>query len=68
MHELETIVRQLEAGRVGLDQTIQAYERGALLKQHCETLLGQAQAKIDGISGERPKKPPGRRRIGEPAR
>ena len=45
MHELETIVRQLEAGRVGLDQTIQAYERGALLKQHCETLLGQAQAR-----------------------
>jgi exodeoxyribonuclease VII small subunit len=67
MRELETIVRQLEAGRVGLEQSIQSYERGALLKHHCETLLGEAQAKIDAISGERPKSAQRRCRPGEPA-
>ena len=35
--ELEQIVRRLEAGQVKLDEAILSYERGALLKQHCET-------------------------------
>jgi exodeoxyribonuclease VII small subunit len=32
--ELETIVRQLEAGQGKLDDNISAYERGALLRAH----------------------------------
>ncbi len=35
--ELEQIVRRLEAGQVKLDEAILSYERGAQLKQHCET-------------------------------
>jgi exodeoxyribonuclease VII small subunit len=48
--ELETIVRELEDGRVKLDQAISAYERGAQLKAHCEKKLAEAKAKVDKIS------------------
>lgn len=47
--ELEKIVRTLEDGRGKLDDAIRAYERGALLKRHCEQKLREAQAKIDMI-------------------
>lgn len=46
---LEEIVRGLEAGDAKLDEAIQAYERGAALKQHCENKLREAQAKVDQI-------------------
>ena len=47
--ELDRIVRQLEDGRGRLDEAITSYERGALLKRHCETKLREAQAKVDRI-------------------
>lgn len=49
MAELETIVRRLEEGKGRLDDAISSYERGALLRRHCETKLKEAQAKIDKI-------------------
>lgn len=47
--ELETIVRQLEGGQGRLDEAIDAYSRGALLKRHCEAKLAEAQAKVERI-------------------
>jgi exodeoxyribonuclease VII small subunit len=47
--ELEQIVRRLEAGQVKLDEAIQCYERGALLKRHCEQKLSEAQQRVDRI-------------------
>ena len=47
--ELEGIVRRLESGQVKLDDAIQSYERGALLKQHCEKKLNEAQQRVDRI-------------------
>jgi exodeoxyribonuclease VII small subunit len=49
LEELEGIVRQLEAGRFRLDESIGAYERGAALKRHCEAKLGEAKAKVEKI-------------------
>lgn len=48
--ELDRIVRQLETGATRLDDSINAYERGALLKRHCESKLREAQAKVERIS------------------
>ena len=48
--ELEKIVRQLEGGQGGLEQAIDAYQRGVLLKRHCERKLAEAQAKIEQIA------------------
>lgn len=47
--ELEEIVRGLEDGSGALDAAIEAYERGAALKRHCESKLGEAQARVDKI-------------------
>ncbi len=47
--ELETIVRQLDDGTGKLDDAIAAYERGALLKRHCETKLKEAQARVEKV-------------------
>ncbi len=47
--ELEQIMRRLEAGSGKLDEAIQSYERGALLKRHCEAKLREAQARVDKI-------------------
>jgi exodeoxyribonuclease VII small subunit len=47
--ELEQIVRRLEGGQVRLDEAIQFYERGALLKRHCERKLNEAQQRVDRI-------------------
>lgn len=48
--ELEKIVRQMEDGKAKLEDAITAYERGILLKRHCEGKLREAQAKIEQIS------------------
>jgi exodeoxyribonuclease VII small subunit len=49
MAELEKIVRQLEEGKINLDDAITAYERGAALKQHAEEKLKNATARLDKI-------------------
>ncbi len=48
--ELEKLVKQLEDGKAKLDDAIGAYERGALLKRHCEAKLREAQARIEQIA------------------
>lgn len=47
--ELQSLVKTLEKGDSKLDQAIQAYERGAALKRHCENKLREAQMKVDRI-------------------
>ena len=48
--ELERIVDQLEGGNVPLDKSIAIYERGKSLKDHCEKLLKDAEARIEKIT------------------
>ncbi|GGC61950.1 exodeoxyribonuclease 7 small subunit [Chelatococcus reniformis] len=50
MAELEGIVKRLEEGRVDLEESIAIYERGEALKNHCESLLRNAEARIEKIS------------------
>jgi exodeoxyribonuclease VII small subunit len=49
LQELESIVQRLERGNVELEESISIYERGEALKKHCETLLQQAEARIEKI-------------------
>jgi exodeoxyribonuclease VII small subunit len=49
LHELEQIVKRLESGSGKLNDAIASYERGALLKRHCEAKLREAQARVDKI-------------------
>jgi exodeoxyribonuclease VII small subunit len=47
--ELEKIVRGLEGGQQKLEDAIAAYERGALLRRHCEAKLAEAEARVQAI-------------------
>ncbi len=49
LEELEAIVSRLEDGDIDLDKSIDAYERGAALKAHCDQKLAEAEARIDKI-------------------
>ena len=47
--ELERIVKGLEGGQQKLEDAITAYERGAVLRQHCEAKLAEAEARVQVI-------------------
>ncbi|HNQ91978.1 MAG TPA: exodeoxyribonuclease VII small subunit [Alphaproteobacteria bacterium] len=49
LEELDTIVRNLETGKISLEDSIEAYERGVALKNHCESKLRDARMKIEKI-------------------
>jgi exodeoxyribonuclease VII small subunit len=50
LKELESIVSRLERGDVELEESIAIYERGEALKQHCDRLLKQAEAKVEKLT------------------
>jgi len=47
---LEAIVRRLDSGEVELDAAVAAFERGVLLKRHCEKKLAEARERVDQIT------------------
>ncbi|MBO6281822.1 MAG: exodeoxyribonuclease VII small subunit [Alphaproteobacteria bacterium] len=48
--QLESIVRELESGRIKLDDAVEAYEKAVSLKKFCEEKLKAAQLKIEKIN------------------
>ena len=46
---LENLVRELEGGRIKLDDAVKAYEQATALKKICETKLENAKLKIEKI-------------------
>ena len=50
LKELEQILAEIEAGEIGLEQSLLKYERGNFLIQHCRGVLGAAQKQIELLS------------------
>jgi len=50
LKELEAIVGRLERGDVELEESIVIYERGEALRDHCDRLLRQAEAKVEKLT------------------
>ena len=48
--QLESIVRELEGGKIKLDDAVEAYEKDTALKKFCEEKLKAAQLKIEKIN------------------
>ena len=48
--QLENIVRDLEGGKIKLDDAVEAYEKATALKNFCEEKLRSAQLKIEKIT------------------
>lgn len=51
--ELEDIVKHLEEGKASLKDSVHLYERGTLLKKHCDKILESIQLKINQISADK---------------
>ena len=50
LKELEAIVGRLERGDVELEESIVIYDRGEMLREHCDRLLKQAEAKVEKLT------------------
>jgi exodeoxyribonuclease VII small subunit len=49
--ELDAVVRDLEDGRLGLDEALARYERGVALIQTCQSRLQAAEQRILMVTG-----------------
>ncbi len=49
--DLERIVRELEDGKIGLEDSLARYEQGVALLKHCYGQLRQAEQRIVELTG-----------------
>ena len=52
LEELEALVARMEDGKLPLEESLAAYQRGAQLIKYCESKLADAQARIAILDGE----------------
>jgi exodeoxyribonuclease VII small subunit len=52
LEELDALVRRMESGQLGLDDSIAAYQRGAELAKYCQARLAAAEEQIKVLDGE----------------
>lgn len=52
LEELDGLVRKMESGELGLDDSIAAYRRGAELARYCQSRLGAAELEIRKLDGD----------------
>ncbi|ADE29873.1 exodeoxyribonuclease VII small subunit [Rickettsia prowazekii] len=50
LRELEEIVKKIDTGQENLETAVNSFERGILLKNHCEKKLKEARLKIEKIT------------------
>ncbi|AFC71369.1 exodeoxyribonuclease VII small subunit [Rickettsia australis] len=50
LQELEEIVKKIDNGQESLEMAVNSFERGILLKNHCEKKLKEARLKIEKIT------------------
>lgn len=59
--ELEALVQKMEQGEMGLDDMVNAFERGQKLVQHCSAKLNEVERRIEllvkGADGQATTKP-----------
>ena len=52
LEELEALVARMEDGKLALEESLAAYQRGAELIRLCESKLADAQARIAILDGD----------------
>ena len=50
--ELEQIVQSMENGQLTLEDSLEAYRRGALLLKHCQQQLTDAEQRLQVLEGD----------------
>ena len=49
LKELESLVMAMESGKLSLEETLAAYQRGAALLKHCQGVLAQIEQQVKVI-------------------
>jgi exodeoxyribonuclease VII small subunit len=49
LKELESLVMAMESGKLSLEETLAAYQRGAALLKHCQGVLAQVEQQVKVI-------------------
>ncbi len=65
--ELEQVVADLEGGELGLDEALDAYEKGVRRLKQCQSRLASAERRIELLSGVDAEGNPVTRPLDEPA-
>lgn len=52
MQELQTIVQTLESGKLGLEESLEAYKEGMAVSKYCEEKLAKAKESVVTIMKE----------------
>ena len=52
MAELDLLVEKMENGELPLEESLTAYQRGAVLLKYCERVLADAQQRIQVLDGD----------------
>ena len=50
--ELESIIARLESGELPLEESLDLYERGRKLSDHCQSLLDKAELRVNQLVGD----------------
>ncbi len=50
--ELETVVAKLESGELSLEESVELFERGRKLSDHCQGLLDKAELRVNKLSDD----------------
>ncbi len=52
LEEVEAIVRRIESGEVGLEQSIVQYERGVELLKRCRSVLDRVEQRVTDLTAQ----------------
>ena len=55
MAELEALVERMDTGQLPLEESLQAYQRGAVLLKYCEKILSDAEQRVKVLDGDQLK-------------
>ena len=50
LKELENLVKQMESGGLGLEESLQAFERGVKLTRQCQAALKNAELRVRALT------------------
>ena len=50
--ELETIIVKLESGELPLEESVELYERGRKLSEHCQSVLDKAELRVNQLTSD----------------
>ena len=50
--ELEAIIIKLESGELSLEESVELFERGRRLSDHCQALLDRAELRVNQLNSD----------------